>query len=211
MDSLDHPFWESARTAVELVARSEVKNRWDHDSALPLMTVGMLACHLGRQVSRARDILPVAASGTPLNEAGDHYRRAAWVTAESLEDPANDRSLDRDEAAAGYDAMVSRCGSALGDVAEMLAAGRAQPIVTIPWQGWSLRRDDFLLTRLVEIIVHADDLARSIKVATPQFPADAFRPVVHLLADLASERHGQAPLISALSRSERQPANISAF
>lgn len=59
--------------------------------------------------------------------------------------------------------------------------------------------------------MHSDDLARSVDVPTPHFPTDAFRPVAHLLADLAAERHGQAALVSALSRRERQPENISAF
>ena len=59
--------------------------------------------------------------------------------------------------------------------------------------------------------MHADDLARSVGVGTPQFPQAAYRPVLHLLADIAAEKHGQAALTSALSRKERQPDTISAF
>lgn len=94
---------------------------------------------------------------------------------------------------------------------QMLDAGVAQPVVTIPWQGRSLTHRDFLLTRFVEIVVHADDLARSVGVEPPLFPRVAYQPVLHLLADLAAEKHGQAALTSALSRSERQPGSISAF
>lgn len=210
MVSLDAPFLVAARAAVALVTDSQVEARWDDDSALPLMSVGMLACHLGRQVVHARELLQVAPTAPLLDEAADHYRRAPWVGA-ALQDEANDRSRDEQEAVAGYAALVTRCRSALDGVAELLIDGHPQPVVTIPWQGWSLRRDDFLLTRLVEIVVHSDDLARSVDVPTPHFPTDAFRPVAHLLADLAAERHGQAALVSALSRRERQPENISAF
>jgi len=62
--------------------------------------------------------------------------------------------------------------------------------VLIPWQGWSLRRNDFLLTRLLEIVVHTDDLALSIDVPPPTFPTDAFTPVLDLLTRLAVGRHG---------------------
>ncbi len=97
------------------------------------------------------------------------------------------------------------------EVEALVANGSAQEIVPIPWQGWRLERRDFLLTRLIEIVVHSDDLARSVGVPTPVFPDEVFLPVIDVLTRLAVERHGQAPLISALSRRERMPETISAF
>ncbi|WP_253865327.1 maleylpyruvate isomerase N-terminal domain-containing protein [Prauserella halophila] len=147
-----------------------VERNRDSDRFLERMTVGMLTCHLGRQLVRAAEILPVPATDPPIDESADHYRRATWLLTDSLDDPANDRTRDESEAAAGFDAMVRRCREAFDQVDDLLRSNRAQATVAIPWQGWSLRRDDFLLTRLVEIVVHADDLARSIDVATPPFP-----------------------------------------
>ena len=46
----------------------------------------------------------------------------------------------------------------------------------IPWQGWSLTAHDFLVTRLMEIVVHADDLAASVGLPTPEFPDDVLVP-----------------------------------
>jgi hypothetical protein len=67
-----------------------------------------------------------------------------------------------------------------------------------------------LLTRMLEIVVHTDDLALSLGIRTPEFPAEVFAPVRDLLVRLAAQRHGQSAVISALTRSERsQP--ISAF
>ncbi|MBB3662330.1 MULTISPECIES: maleylpyruvate isomerase N-terminal domain-containing protein [Prauserella salsuginis group] len=211
MENRDRAFLAAGRIALGLVGDPAVERNWDSDSSLERMTVGMLACHLGRQVVRAAEILPVPATDPPIDKTADHYRRAAWVLADSLDDPANDRTRDESEAASGFDAMVRRCREAFDQVDDLLRSNRAQRTVTIPWQGWSLRRTDFLLTRLVEIVVHSDDLARSVDVATPTFPADAFAPVLHLLADLATERHGQARLISALARTERMPTTVSAF
>ncbi|MFI7678748.1 hypothetical protein [Actinophytocola sp. NPDC049390] len=211
VDAFDTAFLDAAVIGLDLVSRPAVRDRWSGDSALPLMSVGMLACHLGRQLVHAQTILSSAAAGEPLDGAADHYRRAAWVTAESLDDPANDRTNDLAEAEQGFDAMVERCAAALTDARRMLEGGTAHDVVTIPWQGWSLDRADFLLTRMVEIVTHADDLARSVDVATPRFPAPVYAPVCHLLVDMAVERHGQAAMTSALTRGERMPATISAF
>lgn len=211
MQPTDRAFLAASDIALALVARPEVEARWAAASALERMTVGMLACHLGRQVVRAAEILAAPATGEPIDGVDDHYRRAAWVTAESLDDPANDRTNDEVDAAAGFAATVGRCRAARRDVQALLDASTAPAVVTIPWQGWSLRRADFLVTRLVEIVVHSDDLARSVDVPTPEFPADAYLPVLHLLAELAAERHGQAAMTSALARRERMPATISAF
>ncbi|KAA1424457.1 hypothetical protein FE697_000540 [Mumia zhuanghuii] len=211
MDLRDDSFVTAAHIALTLVTRPEVAARWDTPSTLPEMTVGMLACHLGRQTVRAHELLPFVATEAPLASAIDHYRRAAWVTTSDLKDPANDRSNDSEDAALGFEALRTRCAAAFDDVRDDLMSGAAADVVAIPWQGWSLRRPDFLLTRTVEIVVHADDLARSVDVPTPEFPDDVYLPVVHLLVQLAAERHGQAATTSALARRERMPETISAF
>ncbi|MDQ6934262.1 MAG: maleylpyruvate isomerase N-terminal domain-containing protein [Actinomycetota bacterium] len=174
------------------------------------MSVGALASHLGRQTVWAAELLPVVTDVLPLDSAEAHYQRAAWVRSISPDDPPNDRSTDDAEAALGATALGDRNARALLTVRGLLAAGTARDVVLIPWQGWSLRRDDFLLTRLLEIVVHADDLAVSVGVPTPEFPDDAFAPVRDLLVRLAVARHGQSAVISTLTRRERSQV-ISAF
>jgi len=179
-------------------------------SALPKMSIGALACHLGRQVIRAAELLPVVTDVPPLESVDTHYHRAAWVVSTSPDDPPNDRSADDAEAALGPAALADRSARALETVRRLLAAGTARDVVLIPWQGWSLRRGDFLLTRMLEIVTHTDDLALSVGVLTPEFPDEVFAPVRDLLVRLAVKRHGQSAVISALTRSERTQA-ISAF
>jgi hypothetical protein len=208
---LDLAFLDGSRITVELLALPQLESSWDRPSTLARMSAGMLACHLGRQIVRASEILPVPAEREPLADADEHYRRAEWVTAPNLDDPAHDRSLDEAEARMGVSAMLDRTRSALASVEDLLHRREAPEVVTIPWQGWSLRRADFLLTRMVEMVTHTDDLARTLDVATPDFPVATYRPVVYLLTRLAVERHGQSALTSALTRRERMPVTISAF
>ena len=210
MTRLDGVFPITGAVALDLIQRSEVCDQWRQPSALPKMSIGALACHLGRQVVLTAELLPVPTEVPPLDSADTHYQRAAWVTTTSPDDPPNDRSTDDTEAALGAAALRDRTAGALEEVRRLLTAGAARDVILIPWQGWSLRRGDFLLTRMLEIVVHADDLAISLDIPTPEFPAEVFTPVRDLLVRLAVNRHGQSAVISALTRSERTRV-ISAF
>jgi hypothetical protein len=193
-----------------MIQRDEVHDQWALPSVLPKMSIGALACHLGRQVVRAAELLAVATDLPPLESVDAHYHRAAWVTSTSPDDPPNDRSTDDAEAALGAPALTARSAGALETVRRLLAGGMARDVVPIPWQGWSLRRDDFLVTRMLEIVVHTDDLALSVGVRTPEFPAEVFAPVGDLLLRLAVSRHGQSAVVSTLTRGERTRV-VSAF
>lgn len=210
IERLDHTFLTAGSIALGLIGRAEVSDHWAAPSVLPNMSIGALACHLGRQPVRAAELLPVATDVVPLESADAHYDRAAWVTSSSPDDPPNDRSVDDAEAELGPRALSDRTGAALESVRRLLEGGTAQNVVLIPWQGWALGRADFLLTRMLEIVVHCDDLAMSGGVPTPEFPDEVFAPVRDLLVRLAVGRHGQSAVISTLTRRERS-RQISAF
>ncbi|MGI8417954.1 MAG: hypothetical protein ACR2P2_17480 [Nakamurella sp.] len=48
IDEHDKAFLEAAEIAAELVRQPAVAEQWDEPSVLPRMSVGALACHLGR-------------------------------------------------------------------------------------------------------------------------------------------------------------------
>jgi hypothetical protein len=68
----------------------------------------------------------------------------------------------------------------------------------------------YLLTPMLKIVVHADDLAVSLGIPTPHLPDSRFDPVRDLLVRRAVHRHGQSAVISALARRERA-GSIAAF
>jgi Mycothiol maleylpyruvate isomerase N-terminal domain len=209
-DRLDAGFLTTATISLGILRCPEVPDDWAKPSVLPQMSVGALACHLGRQTLRAADLLPALTELPELDSADEHYARSAWVTSTSPDDPVNNRSRDDAEAALGPGALVGRTTAALDTVRRLLGAGAGRDVVPVPWQGWSLNRADFLLTRMVEIVVHSDDLAGSVGLATPEFPEEAFGPVRDLLVRLAVRRRGQSAVIGTLARAERTQL-ISAF
>ncbi|WP_430501639.1 maleylpyruvate isomerase N-terminal domain-containing protein [Micromonospora trifolii] len=210
VDALDVTFPIAASIALDLIRRPEVTEQWSSPSALPHLSVGGLACHLGRQAVRAAELLPTPSDLPTLESADNHYERAAWVTEGSPDKDSVASGPDEADAVRGPADLHARSAQALKEVGDLLSRGAAREVVPIPWQGWALPRSEFLLTRQLEVVVHSDDLAVSVGVPTPEFPAEVFDPVRDLLVRLAVRRNGQSALISALSRSERA-RNISAF
>jgi hypothetical protein len=213
MEPLDRTeFVTACRTAFELASSSEVAEAWDTESACAGMTVGGLAHHLLRQVWHVTNLMaqpPTSDAPIPLLE---HYDRAAWVTA-APEDEANASIRDGGNAGAavGHEAVLAEIAPLLDTLADVLQAPRSPDTVLIPWQGWALTTDDFLVTRAMELVVHSDDLAASVGLPTPAFPDTVVAHVVDLLSGVAMRRHGQAAVVRALSRPQRAPASVSAF
>ena len=199
-------------SVAELLARPEVVAAWESPSALAEWSVGGLAGHLAAQVFAGVNLIEAEPSRLAPIALDEHYRRAAWVTAEVGDEvSAGIRASGDRAAAAGVDALLSQVQQARTQLPALLDATAPDRPVLIPWQGWSLRRDDFLVTRMMEITVHSDDLAASVGVTAPTLPDDVLGPVLGLLTRLAVRRHGQSAVVAALSRAERAPGAINAF
>ncbi|MBX6748384.1 MAG: maleylpyruvate isomerase N-terminal domain-containing protein [Micromonosporaceae bacterium] len=205
-------FLSAADVAVSLLGDPAVAARWGEPSALAKLSVGGLAAHLARQVTRVVDVLDAPVPAGPAIPVIDHYRQATWVGAD-LDSEANVGIRDRSEqeAEAGASAVLTGTTEALAELRRRLPAEPADRLVGVPWMGWALTLDDFLLTRMLEITVHGDDLAVSVGVATPPLPASVTEPVLDLLCRLAVHRHGVIAVLRALSRAERAPATIAAL
>jgi uncharacterized protein (TIGR03083 family) len=205
-------YLEAAASAAALLADPAVAAAWQGASALPKLTVGGLAGHLARQVVGARQVLAAAPPDEDPISLTDHYARSSWVGADlDHETNVGVRSRGEQDAAEGAAALVDRVNAALDALRSALPAEPAGRIVHLPWGPWSLSLDDYLVTRMMEIAVHSDDLAVSVGVPTPPLPPAVLDPVLDLLTRIAVRRHGQTAVLRALSRSERAPATISAL
>jgi hypothetical protein len=208
-------YLDAAAVAASLIASPQVAARWNEPSALSEMSVSGLAGHLARQITLvparlARQQLP---DNTELLTLAEHYARVRWLGA-ALDDEAN-VGIRRDseaEASGGRDDLARRTRNAVTQLRDALGGdSQGDRAIYLPWTGWALTLDDFLTTRLLEIVVHLDDLAVSIDVTPPQLPEQATDTVLALLAQLAARRHGPAAVLRALTRQERAPATIAVF
>jgi hypothetical protein len=205
-------YLDAASVTAELLAAPPVARDWAQPSALAKMSVGGLAAHLGLQVVN----VPLALDQDVAAEAPigllDHYGRVAWLGAD-LDSEANSgiRAGSEDQAAAGAAALATQVRGEVDNLRSRLAAEPPDRVVRLPWTGWSLSLDDLLVTRMMEIAVHSDDLAVSVGVDPPPLPDAVLDPVLSLLTRLSARRHGPTAVLRALSRAERAPASVSAF
>lgn len=196
----------------DLVGSAEVADAWARESALPGMTVGGLTRHLVSQPECAVEFLTTPGPpDAPVLTLVGHYDRVDWLRA-PVDAPENTSIRDgfNAVATAGHAESVDALRRSRDQLGAAIDA--AGPTTYVPWQDCALPTADFLVVRLMEIVVHADDLAWSVGVAGPVFDPDALEPVLALLAALAARRRGQGPLLRALSRHERRgEGSISAF
>ena len=209
-------FLSAVDLSVDLAARPEVREAWGRESACAGMTVGGLAHHLlkqtGNTVTGLRAAPVAAGDDAPLIGLQEHYARAAWVEA-APDDDVNVSIREGDNEAAGVvpDVVLELGREWAAELPGLLGAPRRPDTIFIAWQGWSLSTEDFLTTRMMEMVVHGDDLAASVGVDTPTYPDDVVRPVLGLLTGVAVRRHGQTAVVRGLSRPQRAPGSISAF
>ena len=194
-----------------IVSRDDVAAAWDRPSALAEWNVGGLVAHLASQPVTAVNLVRADPGSDPIPLA-EHYARAAWVTA-ALDDDVNVaiREGGDDKAVAGPAALLDSVQQARAALPALLDAEPADRAVLVPWQGWSLTLEEFLVSRMMEIVVHGEDVAASVGFETPPLPDAVLEPVLRLLTGLAVRRHGQGAVVTALSRSERSGRSVSAF
>lgn len=205
-------FAAAAASAAALLRDPAVAASWDSASVLEEFSVAGLAGHLARQVLAVPRVLDQPVPPDQPVSLADHYARVSWIGA-ALDDDANAeiRRGGEDEAAGGAASLAAVTEAAVETLRATLPAEPAGRLVRPSWVSWTLTLDDFLITRMMEIAVHSDDLALSVGVAAPWLPPTVLDPVLDLLTRLAVRRHGPTAVLRALSRSERAPATISAF
>ncbi|PZF98570.1 hypothetical protein C1I93_08645 [Micromonospora endophytica] len=205
-----HAYLAAAGIAAALLRTPALAERWRTPSALPNYSVGGLARHLANQIIQPAELLD-APPGHRAIEVLAHFTGSAWVTT-SADDADNTNIRERGERAAAAttaDRLAAEVEGVLAKLRHTVPA--APPHRIIDLGDWGLAVDDFLLTRLLELVVHVDDLAVSLDLPTPELPAEAIELTNDLLTRIAAWRHGPLAVVRALSRSERAPETVSAL
>ena len=205
-------YLDVAQAAAGLLAAPEVAGAWDEPSALAKLSVRGLAGHLAAQVFFLPLVLAEPVPAEPVITLNEYYERAAWIGTD-LDTEFNQGIREGGEATAteGPDRLAARTTACVAQLRESLPAAPDRLVRRPTWGPYSVSLDTFVTSRMLELLVHSDDLAHSVGVPTPEFPAAAIETVVDVLTRIALRRHGQTAVLRALSRSERAPASISAL
>ncbi|WP_055588196.1 maleylpyruvate isomerase N-terminal domain-containing protein [Streptacidiphilus griseoplanus] len=205
-------YLDVAESAAGLLAAPEVAVRWTEPSALAELSVRGLAGHLAGQVFFVPAMLAEQVPAEARVTIHQYYARVSWIGSD-LDAPFNRsiRSAGEEEAAGGAADLAARVAACVARLRDSLPAAPDRAVRRPSWGPWSISLDDFVTSRMLELVVHSDDLAHSVGVPTPEFPQEAVETVVDILSRIAVRRHGAVEVVRALSRSERAPASISAL
>ncbi|WP_436495075.1 maleylpyruvate isomerase N-terminal domain-containing protein [Actinokineospora sp. HUAS TT18] len=205
-------YTDAAAVAADLLAAPELAERWTEPSALAEFTVHGLAGHLATQIFVVPTLLAEPVPAEPVIGLHDYFGRAAWIGSDINDELSTlIRASGADAADAGPAALATASKAGVATLRDTLTAVDNRAVRRANWGPWSLTLDDFLASRLLEIVIHSDDLAHSVGLPTPGFAPDAVETVVDILSRVAIRRHGAVNVLRALSRAERAPASISAL
>jgi uncharacterized protein (TIGR03083 family) len=183
MDDLLRRQWQDLRAWLEDV---DALGRADVPTGLGTWTVGDLVAHLGLGLRLVAGIAPAPVGTEPmsLREYVAAYPPAATGIADQTEEL---RAGLGDDVLAGLDRIAAEAFEHLAAVETTVVLARRGPIT----------RDDYVLTRLVELVVHGDDLARALDAPRHPGEHEAVTTVATVLAVAYGEVAGRPPMVGS--------------
>jgi hypothetical protein len=198
-------FVESARAVRDAIADDDVRDAWGEPSVLDEQTVGGIAGHLARGgVWVVGDYLDTPVTDVPRVETAVEY----YVTIDSgltADDHRAIRERGAQIAALGHAEVCETLATRLGALAPRVLAEATDRVLPGVGGALTIGLDEYLKTRIVEQVVHLDDLARSVDREPWPVPDEAQNLVIHLGIDIARSREGNTAVVRALYRSRLDP------
>jgi hypothetical protein len=202
--------YEQTAVAVgDFIAGAEVRAAWTDPSALEEWDVAGLCGHLTRAITAVGTYLsaPVPDANEVIDAAGYLMSFDGLGADGGGPDLGSDlhrsiRARGSEAAAAGHEELTRQVAEKLPMVMQRVAQAPADRAVAVIGSRVMLL-DQYLETRLLELLVHSDDLAASVGVDLPSFPTPAWRITRDLLVEVATRRHGAAAVVRAMTRTER--------
>jgi uncharacterized protein (TIGR03083 family) len=203
-------FDEAADRARAVLAAPAVGDRWREPSICPGLTLGGLGAHLLgglRRLERSTDVVPAA--GATIVDPAEGFDAVRLGEPDDLARPPF--SVLRDDAerlaAHGHGAISQRYTEAIARISTRLdAEDPTRPVGFREGAATTTTLDEYLVTRVVELVIHADDLAESAGVRIDAPSAATADIVIGFLVRADRYRLGDAEMLRALAG--RRPADL---
>jgi hypothetical protein len=193
-----------------ILARAEVAASWEQPSALKEYTVGGVAAHAVHGVVWLEQVLKDAEPlGLRRVGVGEFFglNRVDGVDGVDGNDPfaAALRSAAEAFAQTGAPLVAAACTAARDELVGLLSAApaaRAVPVIRVA--GGQVPLCDYLRTRVLEVVVHGDDVVHSVPgLHVPDPPTGAIAVSLDVCLELARVRVGDLVALRAFTRAER--------
>jgi hypothetical protein len=191
-------FLDGAAVVLGAIAEPIISEAWDRASVLEEQPVSGLAGHMARGIWIVGEYLAAGPPAGPpnFNSAAEYFsvlcdaasedtHRANWVREAEL-------------VPVGHDQLVATLATRLEGLREELRRSSGDRLVAV-FARLVIRLNDYLVTRIVEQVVHLDDLARSVGRDPWPTPA-ADELVIAVGAEVGLRRRGATAMLRALYR-----------
>jgi hypothetical protein len=200
-DRIVTAFADSGARAQAVLATDAVAEAWSDASILPEMTVGDVAGHLLAVLIMfdRRYELTAPPEMVPTDSVGGGYATVRLACASDLGLPPFRLPRDggRRVAARGHASAVEQFGALLAGLDARLRDDDPERALLVGDDAATMLRP-FTITRIVELVVHGDDLAESVGAAIAPPTADASELAISTLVASNRQRIGDARTIRAL-------------
>jgi hypothetical protein len=206
------PLVEAMQGFRELIRDPVVAQRWEAPSALRHYTIGGVVGHVCLATAWTQTVAnapePVGRPVLSLGEWFGHVR-GGDASGEGAVHAQVRRQADS-LAARGAAAVAESFDRVTARVVDIVLAVAPERLVSLA----PVRPDavltfrDFLSTRLVELVVHSDDVAVSVGKADHVLPSAALRETLAVLLDIARMQHGDLGVLRTLTRLERASPHV---
>ena len=195
-------FLQGASVVLSAVSDPRVAAAWDEASVLEGQTVGGLAGHLARGgVWVVGDYLDgeLPSTAVDFETATDYYAEVARTL--TAADHVAIRARGATVAAAGPVAIAEQLATRLDALRTRLPAEPPERVLAV-FAGNVMPLDEYLVTRIVEQVVHLDDLARSIDAEPWPDPPGAADVVIACGTAVGRRNSGDTAMVRALFRGD---------
>ena len=207
MQAIRDTFLETSRASHQLLESREVARHWEKPSALEQWAVSGLAGHLARAALAVETYLDAPEPDERLVSPATYYSAALEGDDDINSELHRGIRARGDEAAsAGYHSLVEEHDACIQRLVIRLPQESNDRKVRV-WKDMAFVLDDYLITRILEMVVHIDDLSVSIDVDPPAIPQRATDLTIAALIDIARLKHGDQAVVRALTRRERDTIN----
>jgi hypothetical protein len=215
LDDVAEAFRDAAEAFGVLVARPEVGKLWEQPSALEGYSVGAIVTHVNAATGWLGRLMDAPAQPDLRPTPPADY--LGFLHALKIDPDHGDRHPlhgvlhDQFEQAAGRGWEPNRDKfRSLGErLAERLEGESAARLLDLrPTLPLVVSLGEFLRTRIVELVVHGDDLATSVGIDEPPLPERAATVTIDVMVAVARAAHGDVAVIRALARRERVSAAV---
>jgi hypothetical protein len=207
MNAVRQAFLDASTAATVLLDHPQIEARWDDAGASEGMTVGAIAGHL---VQSGIEMLAVCLEAPEPERSSRLLAPGRYFSGQSRDLEHDDHRAIRDSANAnsqiGPVETRRRASAAISALATELPAMSDDRQVLVLGR-FTMMLDDLVITRLIEVLAHSDDLATSLGVLYEP-PAAALSAALPCLLDVARRRHGDLAVLRTITRGGRASEQV---